>query len=1125
MPKRNRHLKNKVCRWTVQRSICITLVPPIFSQQQMSAYNRIPRWWPKQAIAGILLCLLSLCWHAAIYGQFYNGSQMDFGKNRIQWNETIWSFYQFDKFDAYFYLNGSELAQYTARYADQQLQILERRLQTTLNEKIQFVVFNNLGDLKQSNIGLASEQQYNIGGITHIVGTKVIVYFDGNYVNLERQIRAGIADVLVNQLMFGGSLGSQIRNATLLRLPQWYMKGLFSYLSEDWNTTYDGLMLQGIVTGRFKKLNRLEGQDALVAGHSFWRFIEKTYGASAIPDVVHLAQTGRNIQSGFQSVTGVKFRQLTKDWFAYYQQTYGNIVLRLPQHPMPLKYRTYRSFIRPSYSPDGNFLSYVSSDEGLIRMYLQDLRTGKRKVMYKTGYSTDEKIDDSFPLTAWHPSGRILAFLLEEKGRIHLYLYNIEDQSIDKRNLYDFQKITHISYSTDGRQLAMSAVRQGKPDIYVFDLASNSWTQITDDYFTDLHPIFTERNRRIIFSSNRTEVQLRSERNPENIRRPETFDLFAYDYQRRSPLLLRLTDTPMADETQAKLSAAGMIYYLSNQTGYNNIFSGRFDSVIAYVDTTVHYRYFMEANQLSRFTTNISFFTGSPLTGEYLAVARDGRYEKIFRLKPDELEPGAQAQIQSVFMSNRIDQRQRETWLESGAQKNRKRFRAVFRPAEIIPDTLETPSPVRQGAFGISGSQRLSLLNQGNEEQRTDQFKQPKRRIYLVEYFYDALTTQIDFSYINRSYQPFTGGGAPIFLNPGFNMLTGINLTDLLEDYRISGGVRLNSSLVNNEYVFVFNNLKYRLDRHILLHRNTLENYDSENFQYTRTHVHQGVYSVSWPFSEIFSLKGSAFYRNDMKVWLATDATSLRQRNLYDHWAGLRAELTFDNTRQLGLNLYTGRRWKVFGEYYQMVLPDQHNFSVIGFDFRHYERIHRNFIWAGRLAASTSFGKDKLIYYMGGVDNWLIPRFDQTTPIDRSQNYRYQTLATNMRGFNQNIRNGNTFFLANSELRFPVFSYLLNNPISSDFIRNFQLTAFGDIGMAWSGLDPYDPSNSLYTSYVTSGPLNISVEIQKEPLVGGFGLGARTTLMGYFIRGDVAWGIEDRKLGKPLFYLSFSLDF
>jgi hypothetical protein len=115
--------------------------------------------------------------------------------------------------------------------------------------------------------------------------------------------------------------------------------------------------------------------------------------------------------------------------------------------------------------------------------------------------------------------------------------------------------------------------------------------------------------------------------------------------------------------------------------------------------------------------------------------------------------------------------------------------------------------------------------------------------------------------------------------------------------------------------------------------------------------------------------------------------------------------------------------------------------------------------------------------------------------------------------------------VANSELRFPVFSYLFQNPISSAFIRDFQLLAFGDIGTAWTGVNPYDPSNSLYTKYIESGPLSISVEVQKDPIVGGVGFGARTTLLGYFVRADVAWGIEDARINKPVLYLSFSLDF
>ena len=69
-------------------------------------------------------------------------------------------------------------------------------------------------------------------------------------------------------------------------------------------------------------------------------------------------------------------------------------------------------------------------------------------------------------------------------------------------------------------------------------------------------------------------------------------------------------------------------------------------------------------------------------------------------------------------------------------------------------------------------------------------------------------------------------------------------------------------------------------------------------------------------------------------------------------------------------------------------------------------------IFAAQFTASTSFGRSKLIYYLGGVDNWT--NFSQTTPtfiplneipINENENYAYQAVATNLRGFPQNIRN------------------------------------------------------------------------------------------------------------------------
>ena len=151
--------------------------------------------------------------------------------------------------------------------------------------------------------------------------------------------------------------------------------------------------------------------------------------------------------------------------------------------------------------------------------------------------------------------------------------------------------------------------------------------------------------------------------------------------------------------------------------------------------------------------------------------------------------------------------------------------------------------------------------------------------------------------------------------------------------------------------------------------------------------------------------------------------------------------------------------------------------------------------------------------------------FNEKQAIDYSQNYGFQALATNLRGFNQNIRNGTSFAVLNSELRFPIFNYLFNRPLRSDFLNNFQLIGFGDLGAAWTGKSPYSNDNTFNTEIISQQPIKVFLKSQREPIVGGYGFGLRSRLFGYFIRTDWAWGVEDGEIKPYIFYLSFSLDF
>ena len=152
--------------------------------------------------------------------QFYNGSQQEYGKNRVQYEDFLWQYYRFPELETYFYKGGRDVARYVSISATRHKKELEKFFDFTVDDRIQFIVYNSLGDFRQSNIGITGDDQYNIGGVTRIVGTKVFVYNEGDHMQLDRQVRSGIAELMIDQMMFGGNWREVLKNSTLLSLPE-----------------------------------------------------------------------------------------------------------------------------------------------------------------------------------------------------------------------------------------------------------------------------------------------------------------------------------------------------------------------------------------------------------------------------------------------------------------------------------------------------------------------------------------------------------------------------------------------------------------------------------------------------------------------------------------------------------------------------------------------------------------------------------------------------------------------------------------------------------------------------------------------------------------------------------------
>ena len=1070
--------------------------------------------------------------------QFYNGHQMKFGKNRVQYNTFYWKYYRFGRYDVYSYEEGTDLSLYIADYVDEEIERIERFFDYNFEKRLIFIVYNKLSDFRQSNIGElmqnSEEDEANIGGVTRIIQNKIFIYYEGDHQKLEEQVSQSIAEALVYEMLYGNDFKDNFTSSTLLNLPEWYIKGLVSYIGNPWDFKLENRVKDGILTGRYEKFNRLQGRDALYAGHSFWKYIADTYGESVIPNIIYLTRINKNTNTGFLYVLGLGIKDLADEWLGYYMnlyndwENYGN----LPADGKVLKHpKKKKVYLQAKISPDGNYIAYASNELGQKKVYLYDTRTGKQKKLMKEGHKIDQITDYSYPVIAWHPSGKILAYVMEEEGGIILTYYDLELDEYSTRLFLYYEKILDISYSDDGLKFVISGVYRGQTDIYVHNIASGTNERITNDIADDFSPRFVNNSSQIVFTSNRRSDSLNMGNSPSDI--AEYNSVFIYDYKNRSNSLRRITDRNYANKEEPFSFGNSRFVYLSNKSGIINRYFARYDSAIAYIDTTTHYRYFARSYPITNYRRNIIEHHLAPEAGKFSEVLfYDGKYQ-IYQGEVD-ISDDKSDEIRITPFREEYTEKLKEQDSIANVPTRKISIKSIV-DNNIIEgeDTFRLENTTIDINDYLFEKEKLNLYNarlsQNNLSLVMDTIV-PEERMMYIDYetsFYPSyLVNQVDFSFLNASYQTFTGGA--VYYNPGMNLMFKVGATDLFEDYRIIGGVRLATNFDSNEYLLSFENLKTRWDKQFVFHRQVFK--ASTGSSYIKTFTHELYYSMKYPFNQVAAFKGTAIFRNDQYVFLSTDLQNLNEPDIIRPWAGLKFEYIFDNTRFLGVNLYQGLRYKLFAEGYKQIDAKKSDLIVLGADFRHYTRIHRSLIWANRFATSTSFGHTPLIYYLGSVDNWTnfspnVETFDRSVPINYERNYAFQTLATPMRGFTQNIRNGNNFALINTELRWPVFRYFANRPISSAFLNNFQAVGFFDIGTAWEGLHPWAGENAYDTEEYLNGPIRVVIDSNREPLVAGYGFGLRTRLLGYFIRVDWAWGIENRTILPRIFYFSLNLDF
>jgi len=1065
----------------------------------------------------------------------------EFGKNRVQYNDDYhkWWTYETENFITYWYGKGKNIGQYVVQMAEYDHDEIQNIMEHRINDKIEIIVYLDQSDLKQSNIG-TSETFESSHGTTTIIGNKMFVYFDGNHRNLRKQIRKGIANAYLNAMYARNNLQEIVQSSLNLNLPEWYAQGIVEYLSSDWNHLVEDELRDLWISKKpnYKKFNKIAQLRPKVAGHSFWYFVDQTYGTGTVSNILYLMRLNRDLDNAFMFVLGQNFEVIKKEWTTFYNRLYEaeegvfeELSEEITELDLSNKAHVPVSMLR--LSPNGEELAYAYNDIGKMWIKLMHLDSGKEKLIFKQGYRNNvQEPDYNYPLIAWHPSGSEITIVYEFRDKIKLLKYNLDtDETIEQTLPEDIQRVYTISYKND-LDYIMSASNDGYSDVMIYYSKGRQYEKLTNDFYDDIdaHYVTVDGSSGILFSSNRATTS-RENLKMDTIMPVNQYNIYFLPFTEKAGDIIRLLDTPNENERYPFFAEQGKIVYLSNTSGMTN----------RYVLDAVKDEHYPNSNK-SRNIIRHHAINGAK---KYIyTLYHEGAYKTY--LEYPKWDTAATPHPLSNAMSTRDSANIEETQVpqygvikieeEKDVMKDEYLFQTKYKdPEELTPLDNDENESIDLFSRSLSTDK---IEETELDQDRIIEFISARAVAARSKFKLDQFTTEMDNSVLFEGLESYTQDDAEVANAPMGLLFKGV-VKDLFEDYTITAGMRIPTSLNGLETFAIFDDNRGLVDKRMAIYRRTETN-TAPNFSFPTQKIKSssilGLYRLKFPLDVYTSLRVTGQLRFDKRFYLHSNEFAVNQANDNEKRISLKAEYVFDNTIPKDDNVLWGTRYKAYVEVinrFDVNLTGDLSFeasrgftTVIGFDARHYIPILNHSIIALRGTGATSLGSDKMLYYLGGVENWLFSSFNDNIGVPQDKTFAYQAIAPNLRGFQTNIRNGSTFLLTNSELRIPLFKYFSQRRIRSSFFRNFMIVGFFDAGTAWHGLTPNSDDNPINTATVSQPPiLRIDVKYFRDPLVYGYGAGLRTVLLGYNVRVDYAWGVESRSVLDPRLYVAFGKDF
>ncbi len=459
------------------------------------------------------------------YSQFYF-----FGRNKVHYEKFQWNILKTEHFNIYYYDGFEEIAEIGAEFAEESYDILKVKFNHVVTRKIPLIFYNTHIHFQQTNTlpGFIPE---GVGGFFEFLKGRVVIPYLGSIEKFKHVIRHELVHVFMSS-----KISNVVRTHRVISErypPLWFVEGLAEYWSYYWDTQAEMVMRDAVLNNIFvplKDISRIYGSYLLYKeGQNFLQFVSQTYGEEKILLFMENFWRFTKFTDILEFTLGEPLETIDERWSYYLKKKY--YPLYRENYPYSIKTRkiTNEGF---NFSPvffkadSADYIYFIGNHTGYTSIYeMKYDSTGEEPPEPELLIEGEkEQIFESFhllkPSISVSKKG-LLAFVNKSGKSDVINFYSVlEKKLIQTKRFPELITISAPSYSSDGERLTFNATDvKGFSDLYVYSLRDDKLIRVTNDYYDDTDPVFTQNGNAIIFSSDRTDGQFEGK-----------YNLFKYDF-------------------------------------------------------------------------------------------------------------------------------------------------------------------------------------------------------------------------------------------------------------------------------------------------------------------------------------------------------------------------------------------------------------------------------------------------------------------------------------------------------------------------------------------------------------------------------------------------------------------